>query len=126
MDKYDLLISDVIKKTQEGTIKWSSVPIDRYAGYIFQSPFVYQVFMSKYPKEGHTYTLVFVKKKIPSHNEDFEMYVEKHFVELLIIDEGVLIVTLDDSYVSESDIRTLALEIEDKNQAAKNLFKGFE
>jgi len=126
MDKYDLFMKDVIAKTGAGSLKWNVVSPGKYSEFIFQSPYAYQAFATQYSKDGHNYTLVFVNKKMPSHNEDFDIVVEKHSSEILVIENGVLILTLNDSYVSEHDIVSLALEIEDKSQAARDLFKGFQ
>jgi len=126
MDKYDRFITDILNKTEDGTLEWQPVSPSSYFEFIFQSQFAYQAFSTTYEKDKRKYTLVFVNKKIPGHHEDLDVTIERHYSEILVFESGTLLLTINNNYVDDDRLSRLGLQIEDSNSGAKDLLAGFD
>jgi hypothetical protein len=126
MDRYERFLAEVIKETKAAKITWDAVSPVQYSDYIFNAPFAYQAYEAKYSVGTKDYTLVFVEKKSPSTENDFDIVMERYRCELIIISDGKLVFTLSKDYVDYDELLKLASLIERKNSNAEELFSHFD
>ncbi|MEW6351241.1 MAG: hypothetical protein AB1646_19470 [Thermodesulfobacteriota bacterium] len=127
MDKYDLFLQDIMEKTQDESLAWENVSPGRYSDYIFQSDSAYRAFACEYMANERKYWLVFIDKKVPSHLDNWGTVVdEEHVCELIVLQEGRLLIALDEDYVDAEDLLQLSLLIEEKSAQTKELFAQFD
>ena len=126
MDRYDRFLADIILKTRKEELRWQPVPLGRYSDYIVQNQFVYQVFRSDFEKKACEYVLLFVNKKVPTIIDDLNTLWDEFHSELLVIEDGALIITLGEEYVNTRALSELRDEIEARNTSAERLFDDLE
>lgn len=123
MSNEQAVVNDIFKKTEEGSITWSIVNNQYASGFIFQSGHVYRIFKAQYQRTPNdTYEILLVEKKYGDPDWDFE--VERYRVELLFLQSGVLVASLDEYTVDQSSLITLVRLAESKSAQAKRLFGG--
>jgi hypothetical protein len=116
-NKYQMLYSEITADTNSGKITWKQENRGAYSHVVFSSNTVRRLFSAKFERNGDEYTLLLAEKKYD--DPDFDMAYEKYKVELLVLDHGELVVTLDNSTV---DVDQLADVVETKSDRAKKLF----
>jgi len=127
MDKFDRFLDDVTTKTAEDSLVWKIASPMKYQEFIFNAPFAYQAFETQYnPAGAKAYQLVFVEKKSPSADDVLDIPGEVYDCELLVIERGTLVFTLNRNYVDADNLFRLASLLESKNTSAKELFSHFE
>lgn len=123
MSNQQAVVEDILRKTNEGAIAWSITSNQYASGFIFQPGYVYRIFKAMYQRTpGDTYEVLLVEKKYGDPDWDFEL--EKYRVELLFIQAGVLVASLDEYSVDQSSLITLVRLAESKSAQAKRLFGG--
>ena len=125
MDKYEKFLTDIIEKTARGSLKWDVAPPSRFHEYVFQAPLVYSAYEAEYQIGGVTYILGFIEKKSPSNDNDYDVVMERHRCEMIVITESKLIFTLDGGYVDYDRLLELGRALESKNLSAEALFANF-
>ena len=126
MDKYERFLETLIAQTESGELEWTVASVGLYQEHIYNWPLAYQCYSSVFVKEGDSHTLVLVGKKL-SNTVNTDNYIdEQHSQELLIIDHGRLIFTVNDNYVSESELQNLFQLVEQLNMEASSFFSSFE
>lgn len=71
-------------------------------------------------RDDEEYTVLFVEKKSPEPDYD---YLEKYWPEVLVLDDGELIASLNDSIIERQNLINLMELVESKSDKAKKLFK---
>jgi hypothetical protein len=123
MSNQQAVVDEILDKTNKGSIAWS-ITSNQYASeFIFQPSSVYRIFKANYQRTpGDIYEVLLVEKKFGDPDWDFEL--EKYRVELLFIQGGVLVASLDEYSVDQSSLITLVRLAEIKSAQAKRLFGG--
>jgi hypothetical protein len=123
MSNEQIVFDDIVIKTQSNQLSWSIVGNQYASSLIFQPSAVYRIFKTNYFRDQFdSYELLLVEKKFPDPDWDFA--IEKYKVELVFIQSGVLVATLDEYAVDFNRLVELARLIESKSTQAKKLF-GF-
>lgn len=123
MSNQQAVVDDILKKTNKGVIAWSITNNQYASGFIFQPGYVYRIFKAEYQRApSDIYEVLLVEKKYGDPDWDFEL--EKYRVELLFIQDGVLVASLDEYSVDQSSLITLVRLAESKSAQAKRLFGG--
>lgn len=121
MSGEEIVFADILNKTESGALQWSITSPNTYSHLIFQSPHVYRTFKAHYTRGSvDHYDLLLVEKKF--EDPDWDFAVEKYKVELIFIQNGNLIATLDEYTIDFSQIVSLARLIEAKSSQARKLF----
>jgi len=120
MNKYEKLFDDILNKTKLGVLEWRQLRKDANSDVIFNVNVVWRQYSTTIERNTHSFTILLVEKKYD--DPEFDLAYEKYRSELLVLDEGELVTTLDDSTVSATDIAKLISVVETKSDKAKRLF----
>jgi hypothetical protein len=122
MNKYESLFRDILRGTRDRKVRWKQLRRTANTHLIFNPAGVFRQYEARLERGDEEYTLLFVEKKYEDPEHDF-VY-EKYAPELLVVDEGELIVTLSDSVIQRSDLIALSELIEERSDKASKLFGG--
>jgi hypothetical protein len=121
MSNEQIVFDDIAQKTKTDKLSWSIVGNQYASGLIFQPSAVYRIFKSDYLRDpSDIYEILLVEKKYPDPDWDFA--IEKYKVELVFIQNGALVATLDEFSIDFTQLVTLARLIESKSTQARKLF----
>ncbi len=120
MNKYEQLFSELLLLTKNDDLRWKQLKKHQNAELIFNPQLVWRQYSSELERGGNIFTVILVEKKCEDPEMDFAY--EKYIPELLIIDDGELIATLNDSVIEKRDMINLASLVETKSDKARKLF----
>lgn len=121
MNGEQAVFQDIKNRTASDSLTWSIANPSAFAHLIFQSPHVYRLFKTSYTRgDDDYYDLLLVEKKFG--DPDWDYSIEKYKLELIFIQNGNLIATLDEYSIDFSQLASLARLVETKSTQAKKLF----
>lgn len=112
MNKYEELFNEIKSKTRDETLKWQQLRRSANSDIIFNPSTVFRQFSASLERGGAEFKILLVEKKFEDPDSDFGY--EKYYPELLLISEGELVATIDDSVIAISDMANLASTVESK------------
>jgi len=125
MDRYDRIIRDVQRKTEEELLRWEVVAAGRYSTVLLNPHRVVRAFKAEYFVGGRDYTLLFTEKKIDTHDE-FGDSTEVCGFELFILDlDQQVVLSLYEGLVDRDDLLRLSGLIDAHNDRVKTFFEAF-
>ena len=127
MDKYERFLRDVIDRTEEDKLRWSTGLPQRAGRFLYNYDDIVRSFSCEYRLGGKSYTLAFVEKKIQRPDEwgqNFDVFDG----ELLVVDDdgGELVVRIDDALVEAEDLNHLISLVTERNALTREFFAAFE
>jgi hypothetical protein len=126
MDRYDRIIRDVQQKTDDETIRWMVVNAERYSDVLLNTYRVLRAFTADYRVGKKGYVLLFVERKVDSH-DDFGDSAEGYGFELFVLDEdGQIVLALSEGVVDRDDLLKLSGLIDEHNDRVKDFFNAFD
>lgn len=121
MNKYEALFDDIISLTSSNALIWKQVSRHANAELIFNPRLVFRQFAAELPRNGTTFKVLLIEKKIDDPEGDFAY--GQRAPEILVMDEdGELVTTLTDSVIERSDLLRLADMVEARSDSASRLF----
>lgn len=120
MNKYEKLFSEILSLTKNGDLNWKQLKRHQNSELIFNPNLIWKQYSGELLRDGNTFTIILVEKK--SEDPEFDFAYEKYTPELLIVDDGELIATINDSVIEKSDMIKLANLVETKSDKARKLF----
>jgi hypothetical protein len=121
MSNEQSVFDDIAQRTKTNKLSWSIVGNQYASSLIFQPSAVYRIFKADYLRDpSDLYEILLVEKKYPDPDWDFA--IEKYKVELVFIQNGVLVATLDEFSIDFTQLVTLARSVESKSTQARKLF----
>lgn len=118
MNKYEELYKEILTETRSGQMSWKQERKDAYPNVVLNSNYVRRLFSANFQRDGDDYVVLLTEKKY--EDPEFDLAFERFKIELLVLDEGELIIALDDSTI---DVSTLADLVETKSDRARKLFR---
>ena len=126
MDRYNRILDDIRRKTDDEVICWKVVNADRYSDVLLNPHRVIRAFLAPYNIGGKTYNLLFVERKTDFH-DDFDPLTEGFGYDLFILDDdGQIVVSLYEGVVDRDDLLRLSGLIDEHNDRAQNFFRAFD
>jgi len=126
MDKYEKFIANVLGQTRQGSLVWDVDSPGKYFDYIFNSQLAFRCFTGLYTLNKQKYLLLLVEKKAPNNNNDFDIVIETHALELIVLCESKIVFTITENHVSRDSLIDLLDAVEQVNESSKKLFDSFE
>jgi len=120
MNKYEKLFSEILSLTKNGDLRWKQLKRHQNSELIFNPNLIWRQYSGELERDGNTFTIILVEKKC--EDPEFDFAYEKYIPELLIVDDGELIATINDSVIEKNDMINLANLVETKSDKAKKLF----
>jgi len=122
MNKYEQIFNEIVNQTKSGNLKWKQLKRYVNSDLIFNPNLIWRQFSTDFERGGHPFTILLVEKKY--EDPEFDFAFEKYTPELLVIDDGELVATINDSIIEKNDMLQLANLVETKSDKAQKLF-GF-
>ena len=120
MNKYELLFDEIENGTRSGSIKWKQIRRSANSDVIFNPNLAFRQFSAKFTRGKNDFTLLLVEKKYDDPDHDFAY--EKYQLELLVVDDGELVVTLTESVIERQQLIRLVDMVERRSDRAGKLF----
>lgn len=121
MNKYEALFDDIIRLTSSKALIWKQVSRHANSELIFNPNLVFRQFAAELPRNGTTFNVLLIEKKIDDPEHDFAY--GQRAPEILVMDEdGELVTTLTDSVIERSAMLRLADMVETGSESASKLF----
>lgn len=126
MDRFDRVMHDVLRKTDDREILWRVVDAGRYSGILLNVNRIIRAFLAEYLVGLETYNLLFLERKIDLRDE-FGEFEEAISLELLVLDkDGQIVLHLYDGIVERADLLRLSGLIDDRNDRTSQFFAAFD
>ena len=127
MDKYERFVRDVIERTEDDSLRWSTRLPRRVGRFVYNYDDIVRSFSCEYPLGDQVYTLAFIEKKVQRINEWGHGF-EAFDGELLVVDGdgGELVVRIDSSLVEAEDLNHLISLVTERNELTREFFAAFE
>jgi len=119
MSKYRDLFEDIRSKTRSNILKWQLISKNAYSDIIYNPNLVFRIFETIYSKDETNFTVLFIEKKY--EDPEWEFAYDKYIAEILFLEEGELVLTLNDDIIDRSDLIGLVKNIETRTDKAKKL-----
>lgn len=111
LSKYQTLLRELIKLTREGELHWHQVDRHSNAEVILNANSVMRQYKCTWVREGRPYMLALVEKKRTVIEHPLIGPEEEETAELLILEHGELLDTLDTSNLHWIELRWLAATV---------------
>jgi hypothetical protein len=126
MDRYEQIIRDIQRKTEERLIQWKAVQAEIYSYVLLNSNRVLRSFEAEYPVGGKPYSLLFVERRI-DHHDEFGGPMEARDLRVFVLDDrGRTVVSLYDGVVDRDDLLRLSGLVDENNDLTKTFFDAFD
>lgn len=127
MDRYEQIIFDVLRKTEQENLLWKVVNPERYDSALLNTDRVIRAFTAGYIVGKREYTLLFVERKVVDTHDEFGYVTERYGFELFVLDEdGQIVLALYPGVVDRDDLLRLSGLIDEHNDRARAFFEAFD
>lgn len=122
MNKKEVFVDALCKKTELGTMKWKAVPLKS-----LDDRMVYDSYsvLRLYKAETSERELFVIEKKLPRYDFNTERYFDASIVEVLILSDKGLELLINDTVVSRDLLYKLLLAVADRANDLDRFFEEF-
>ena len=121
--QFDKLVDDVRDATRQGRVTWTTTSNEHFAQDVLHGGTIFRSFAATYDRNGETYRLGYVERKVPHDYNDGEFPAERRAPELLVFKNKKLILSVTEYHVDDLD--ALGNLISDQNDDARSLLATF-
>ena len=112
MNRCDVLFGEILALTKADRLQWRQVGRDENAGLVLNAHLVFRQFSAELSRGKDIFTLHLIEKRHLYNEEDFFMErFETYRAELLVVQDGELVLALGDSAVKHLTARRVHLVV---------------
>jgi hypothetical protein len=120
MNDYQALFSEIVAQTESGRLKWMQISKRANAELIYDPRRVHLQFSACFSRADHIFTLLLIEKNYNNYAADFTT--QNYVVELLVVHENELVVTVLDTAVGRRALMRLLASVVALNDKTEKLF----
>jgi len=122
MSQHEALFNEILAQTCDRTLAWTQLSRREYAEFILNAHQVTRIYEAPFQRGGSNYQLVLVAKK-EDDGGFFRSKLDGYRIELLILEDDKLIITLSEQYLPREDMLVLLGAVASRCDLSAKLFR---